>query len=228
LGGAHKGRLVQFLCNKQGHLQLHQVLRAPSSLTLGVSRDGASTTSLGNLCHCLTTRTVKNFFLISGLKLPSFSVIPFFLDLLTADPVCPLPSYSPPLDTERPLRSSQSLPFSMLNSPSSQSVHVGEVFHPWDHFCGPPLDTLQQVRVPPVLRTPHLDAVLQVRPHSAEQRHTITSSPCWPHCFWMQPRIGLAFWAARAPCWLLKQYEVCSMLDKLSSVFDHSLNAETE
>ena len=32
-------------------LQLHQVLRAPSSLTLSVFRDGASTTSLGNLCQ---------------------------------------------------------------------------------------------------------------------------------------------------------------------------------
>jgi len=27
-------------CNEQGHLQLHQVLRAPSSLTLGGPRDG--------------------------------------------------------------------------------------------------------------------------------------------------------------------------------------------
>jgi len=38
----------------------------------------------------------------------------------------------------------------------SQPVLTGEVFHPWDYFCGPPLDTLQQVRVSPVLRTPHL------------------------------------------------------------------------
>jgi len=34
-----------------------------------------------------------------------------------------------------------------------------------DHFCGPPLDALQQVHVSPVLRAPHLDTVLQVRPH---------------------------------------------------------------
>jgi len=45
-----KGHLVQLPCNEQGHLQLYQVLRAPSSLTLGVCRDGASTTSLDNLC----------------------------------------------------------------------------------------------------------------------------------------------------------------------------------
>ena len=41
--GALKGHLVQFPCNEQGHLQLHQVL----SLPLSVSRDGASTTDLG-------------------------------------------------------------------------------------------------------------------------------------------------------------------------------------
>jgi len=47
----------------------------------------------------------------------------------------------------------------------SQPVLVGEVFHPLDHFCGPPLGMLQQVCVPPALRTPHLDAILQVRSH---------------------------------------------------------------
>jgi len=46
-----KDDLVQLSCNDQGHPQLHQVLRAPSSLTLGVSGDGASTNSLGNLCQ---------------------------------------------------------------------------------------------------------------------------------------------------------------------------------
>jgi len=45
-----------------------RVLRAPSSLTLSASRDGASTTSLGNLFQCLTTLTVKDFFLISSLN----------------------------------------------------------------------------------------------------------------------------------------------------------------
>jgi len=35
-----KDHLVQVPCNEQGHLQLHQVLRAPFSLTLNVSRRG--------------------------------------------------------------------------------------------------------------------------------------------------------------------------------------------
>ncbi|KAK4822945.1 hypothetical protein QYF61_023445 [Mycteria americana] len=42
-----------------------------------------------------------------------------------------------------------------------------EVFHPSDHFCGPPLDLLQQVHVFPVLRAPELDAVLQVGSHQS-------------------------------------------------------------
>ena len=46
-----------------------------------------------------------------------------------------------------------------------QPVLTGEVFHPLRHFCGPALDTIHQVHVSPVLRTPHLDTVLQVRPH---------------------------------------------------------------
>ena len=45
-----------------------------------------------------------------------------------------------------------------------QHVLLGDVFHPLDHFCEPPLDALQQVSASPVQRTPHLDPVLQVRP----------------------------------------------------------------
>ena len=45
-----------------------RLLRAPSNLALNVSRDGASTTSLGNLGQGFTTLMVKNFFLISKSK----------------------------------------------------------------------------------------------------------------------------------------------------------------
>ena len=64
-------------CTEQGHPQLHQVLRAPSSLTLGVSRDGAPAASLGNLCQCLTTLSVNSCFFTPSLNLPSFSLKPF-------------------------------------------------------------------------------------------------------------------------------------------------------
>jgi len=49
----------------------------------------------------------------------------------------------------------------------SQPFFIGEVFYRSDHFCGPPLDLLQQVHVFPVLRAPELDAVLQVGFHQS-------------------------------------------------------------
>ena len=59
LEGTLKGHLAQLPCNKQGCLQLHKVLRAPSSLTLHVSKDRVSTTSLGNLYQYFTTLYCK-------------------------------------------------------------------------------------------------------------------------------------------------------------------------
>jgi len=61
------------------------LLRAPFSLALNTAREGAATASLGNLGQCLTTLMVKNFFLISNLNLPSFSLelFPLVLSLHT-------------------------------------------------------------------------------------------------------------------------------------------------
>ena len=53
-----KGHLVQLPCNKQGHAELHQVLRVLSSLPLGVIR--ASTTSLSNLFQCFSLLNFTN------------------------------------------------------------------------------------------------------------------------------------------------------------------------
>jgi len=55
--------------------------KAPFNLPLNTSRERASTASLGNLFQCLTTLTVKNFFLISSLKLHAFSLKPLALVL---------------------------------------------------------------------------------------------------------------------------------------------------
>ena len=49
--------------------------RATSSLALNASRNGASTTSLGNIFQCVTILCMKNFFLISNLNLPHPSLI---------------------------------------------------------------------------------------------------------------------------------------------------------
>ena len=84
--------------------------------------------------------------------------------------------------------------------PQLSACSVGEVFHAWGHFCGPPLDTLQQLHASPVLRTPHLDAVLQVRcQHRVEGQDPLVC----PDGLWMQPRIQLAFWAH---CWLTSSF----------------------
>jgi len=72
-----------------------------------------------------------------------------------------------------------------LSSPLPSLLHAAqpqlsawprrEGFHPRHHFCVPPLDALQQLHVSPALRTPPVDAVLQVRCHSAQQRGRSTS-----------------------------------------------------
>ena len=50
LEGTLKGHLAQLPCSEQGHPQLHHVLRAPSNLTLGVSKCGASNLSGHHYC----------------------------------------------------------------------------------------------------------------------------------------------------------------------------------
>jgi len=60
-----------------GRDPFHQprVLQAPSNLALSTAREGASTTSLGNLGQGLTTLIVKNFFLIFISFLSSFILL---------------------------------------------------------------------------------------------------------------------------------------------------------
>ncbi|KAK4830027.1 LOW QUALITY PROTEIN: hypothetical protein QYF61_008365 [Mycteria americana] len=64
--GTFKGHLVQPLpAMSRDIFSWIRLLRAPSNLTLNVSRDGASTTSLGNLCQCFTTLIIKYVLLMS-------------------------------------------------------------------------------------------------------------------------------------------------------------------
>jgi len=66
-----------------------RLLKAPSNLILNVSRGGASITShCVPVFQCLTTLIVKIFFLISSLKLPSFSLKPFPLVLKFSLSIC--------------------------------------------------------------------------------------------------------------------------------------------
>ena len=59
-------------------------LSTTSKRFLNTSRDGDSTTSLGILFQCLTTLSVKKFFLISNLNLPWLNLRPFHLILSPA------------------------------------------------------------------------------------------------------------------------------------------------
>jgi len=81
LEGTFQGHPVQPSCTEQGIFNQIRLLRALSNLTLNVSRDGASTASLGNLCQGFTTLSIKKVFFISSLNLPTFhlTALPFVL-----------------------------------------------------------------------------------------------------------------------------------------------------
>ena len=159
---------VQLLCDEQGHPQLDQVVQSLEQPDLKSGKDEASTTSLGNLFQCLTTHTIKDFFLIFSLNLPSFSLKPFPLVLAKQSPKESVPFFlTAPLQVLKGCYQ-VSLEPSLLQaerSQLSQPILIVGVFHPLAYFCDPSLDLLQQICVSPVLRTPHLDSELQVRSH---------------------------------------------------------------
>jgi len=97
-----------------------------------VSRDGASTASLGNLCQCPITLTVKSFFLISSRNLPSFSLNPLLL-VLPQQGLLKSPLYV--LQGRNKISSEPSL-FQAEQSQLCQPFLIGEVIQPSDHFCG--------------------------------------------------------------------------------------------
>ncbi|KAK4826701.1 hypothetical protein QYF61_010916 [Mycteria americana] len=127
-----------------------RLLKAPSNLALNISRDGASTTSLGNLVQCLSTLIVKNFFLFKATTPCPITIGPCkkslssFLVLEGCYKVFLEPSL---LQAEQPQL--------------SQPVFIGEVLQPSDHLHGSPLDLFQQVCVLLMLGAPELDAALQ-------------------------------------------------------------------
>ncbi|KAK4816838.1 hypothetical protein QYF61_023902 [Mycteria americana] len=138
-------------CNEQGHLQLDQAAQSPIQPDLeclqgwGIYHLSGQPVPVFHHHHC------KNVFLISSLNLTSFSLKPLpFVLLLQALPKSLSPSF---LQAEQ--------------CPLSQPFLIEEVFQPSHHFCGPPLDLLQQVHVFPALRAPELDEVLQGGSHQS-------------------------------------------------------------
>lgn len=66
LEGTLKGHQIQFPCNEQGHLQLRQVLRALSILTLGISRDGAPTMLVSTGEYWITDELMERYPIMMG------------------------------------------------------------------------------------------------------------------------------------------------------------------
>ena len=146
------------------------LLRAPSNLTLNVSRDGASTTSLGNLFQCFTTLIVKNFFFISSLNLPSFSLNPLPLALLQQallKSLFPSLLQAPLKYWKAAVRSPRSLLLFRLNSPNSLSFSSQERAPALGSSLWPPLAPLQQLHVLLVLRAWELDTGVLLGSHQS-------------------------------------------------------------
>jgi len=76
LEGILKSQLFQPCCYEQEHLD-----QTPIQPELGCLQEQGINHHLGNLCQCLTTLIVKNFFLICHLNVPSFNWKPSLLVL---------------------------------------------------------------------------------------------------------------------------------------------------
>lgn len=92
---------------------------------------------------------VKNFFVISNLNLPSFSLKPLPLVLLLHSLIkSPAPPVGPLQVLEGSYEVSLEPPSLQAEQPQlSQPVLTAEVLQPSDHLRGPPLDPFQQVHV---------------------------------------------------------------------------------
>jgi len=171
LEGIFRGHLAQPPCSEQGHLQLDQGAQSPIQPDLecfqgwGIYHLSGQPVAVFHRSHCQkffpniqSKSTLPQFKTITPCSvttcpckksLSSFLVGPFKY-LAGCYQVSPLPSL---LQAEQPQL--------------SQPFLTGKVFHPSDHFCGPPLDPLQQVHVLLVLGAPELDTGFEVGSHQS-------------------------------------------------------------
>ena len=104
------------------------------------------------------------------------------------------------------MRSPWSLLFQAKQAQHSQPFFIGEVLQPPDHLHSPPLDPLQKLYIIPVLGAPGLDTVFQMGPHKGRvEGDSLLPLPAATPLL-TQPKIPLAFWAARALCWLMSSF----------------------
>ena len=143
----------------------NRLSKIPSSLALNASRDGASTTSLGNLFQCVTILWVKNFSFDVKKKSPLFQ---FKSISLCPDAIRPRKK-SVPILTESSTQVLESLNKVSLEpcllqaeqAQLPQSHFIRELLQPSDYICGPPLDPPQQLRILFFFFSPGLDVTLQ-------------------------------------------------------------------
>ena len=156
VGKDHKAtKIIQSNASPSPLCSVTTSLNATSLRFLNTSRDSDCTTSLGSLCHCITTLPDK-FLLIPNLNHSRLKVRPFLLVLLLLPgrrgqppPHCKVSLEPPLLQTEQP-----ELP---------QPLPIRLVLH--TQPCCPSLDTLQSPDVFLVARGPQLNSALELRPH---------------------------------------------------------------
>ena len=134
-------------------------------MVLNTSGDGDSTTSVGSLFHCLTTLSVKKFFLISNLNLPWHNLRPFYFISLRPHPVTchqwEETNLALSAITSRYWKSNKISPQPPLPQTKQpqflQSLLIGYILQALHKPCCPSLALLQHLNVLSVLRCPNLN-----------------------------------------------------------------------
>ena len=121
-------------------------LSTTSKWFLNTFRDGDSTIELGSLFQCLTTLSVKKFFLTSNLNLPWCNLRPFSLVLSPVRRDLPALAVSTFQILEESNRVSPQPPFPQTKQPRFlQSLLVRHILQALHKPCFPPLDLLRLI-----------------------------------------------------------------------------------
>ncbi|KAK4807471.1 hypothetical protein QYF61_008239 [Mycteria americana] len=160
-------------------LQIYAIIQMQTWKSLPeIIRDGDSTTSLGSLFQCLTTLSVKKFFLMSNLNLPwrNWRPFPLILSLVTWEkrPTPPLDSLLSESDEVSPQP-----PFLQAEQAQGpQPLPISLVLQTLPQLRCPSLDTLQPLNVSLEVRGPALNTAFEVRPHQCPvQGHSHCPAP---------------------------------------------------
>lgn len=167
-----KGTTGGHLVPRHARVPQSRLLRIVSRYLLNTSKEGDSTTSLGNLFQCLGIHTVK--FLLTYI---SFCPLPFVLSLGKTQPE--------PGSILLALSLQILIDFDEVPSLSSL-LEADQGQHPLpfltreillNHLCHSKLDPLQRLHVSPVLRSPEPHTALQLWPQQGRAKARGPSLP---------------------------------------------------